>query len=473
MEKAALAAFRRFCELYPATEFPSVGVLVGPGHNGGDALVMARECLLAGREVVVWSPFDNHKELTRGHLTWFQRLGGTVADDIAHLTSSSVLIDGLLGFGTERPTEGRVAMAVSWANLSKIPIVAVDLPSGITSDTGEIPGETIRAGDTLCLGVWKEALLQDHASEYCGRLSLIDLGIPTRFIEETLPVGERRTQTIEAEECLSVLPPARTRAGHKYSHGRLLVAAGSNLYPGAAVLTILAARTLGVGYLIAESCAAVEKTLLEVAPDTVFRQGFSEALRMGEERTPHAAIVGPGLAPDAGAIPNLLALSSLPLVLDAGALAFLAREIKGIALSEHHILTPHQAEFNALFPRCAAVVPKSEQTRRAARESGAIVVHKGPHTTIAHPDGTVRINLCSTPALARAGSGDVLAGMIGALLAQQVPPLLAAQAAVWLHSQTAIRAANETTPASVDPMHLIAAVAKTLRASIAPPRVSC
>jgi hydroxyethylthiazole kinase-like uncharacterized protein yjeF len=473
MEKAALGAYQRLCERYPAGDFPAVGVLAGPGHNGGDALVMARECLLAGRDVIVWSPFDNHKDLTRGHLAWFRRLGGTVVDDIAQLGRTSLLIDGLLGFGTERPAEGKVAMAISWANLSKKPIVAVDLPSGIITDTGEVQGEVIRATDTLCLGVWKEALLQDHALEYCGRLTLIDLGIPERFIAETLPESDRLTETIDAERCLAVLPPERQAAGHKYTHGRLLVAAGSDRYPGAAVLAILAARALGVGYLIAESCVSVEKTLLELAPDTVFRQRFSDALRRGEERLPNAVVVGPGLASDADAIANLLAIGNLPMVLDAGALTFLVQELRSVTLSEQHILTPHQGEFSALFPHLVSAVPKSEQTRRAARDSGAIVIHKGAHTTIAHPNGTVRINVRSTAALARAGSGDVLAGLIGSLLAQNVSPMVAAEAAVWLHSQAALHAVEESTPASVDPMRLIAAIPETLRSAIAPSRVSC
>ena len=168
MEKVAGLVATRIQAFHPEKKGVCVGVLAGPGHNGGDALVVARELHFEGYDVIVYRPFSKLKELTSQHAKYAESLGIPIGEEIASLQKCDLLIDGLFGFGLERSLSGEIATAVDRLNQWSTPIISIDIPSGIHTDTGEVLGTAIRATQTLCLGLWKLAFLQDQALEYIG-----------------------------------------------------------------------------------------------------------------------------------------------------------------------------------------------------------------------------------------------------------------------------------------------------------------
>ena len=194
MEKAAGLCFRKIQTLYLRSQFSLVGVLVGPGHNGGDALVVALELYFAGYQVKVYCPFEKQKELTTSHRNYGASLGIPFVDTIDSLQDCDVIIDGLFGFGLTRSLSGNIAEIVDKINSWQKPVVSIDLPSGIHTDTGEALGTAIKATHTLCLGLWKRAFFQDQALEYIGTAARLDFGIPVTDIEAVI-ADSARVQT--------------------------------------------------------------------------------------------------------------------------------------------------------------------------------------------------------------------------------------------------------------------------------------
>ena len=183
MEKAAGLCFRKIQTLYPLSEVSHVGVIVGPGHNGGDALVVARELHLAGYRVKIYRPLTKLKELTASHAQYVTSFGISFSEEIDILEDCELIIDGLFGFGLTRLLDGKIAEAVNKLNSWCKPVVSIDLPSGIHTDTGEILGTAVKATHTLCLGLWKRAFFQDRALEYIGKATKLDFGIPEADIK--------------------------------------------------------------------------------------------------------------------------------------------------------------------------------------------------------------------------------------------------------------------------------------------------
>jgi ADP-dependent NAD(P)H-hydrate dehydratase / NAD(P)H-hydrate epimerase len=249
MEKVGGLIAGRIQTLFPLNTFPSIGVLAGPGHNGGDALVVARELFFRGYQVQIYQPFECRKELTAAHAQVARSLLSIpCCTAIEELYTCDVLIDGLFGFGLERELEGAIATAIHTLNSWAKPTVSVDLPSGIHTDTGEVLGVAVRATHTLCLGLWKLGLVQDSALEWMGQAELIDFDIPWTCIEtvlgDPLPV-----QRLVAQEMMQTLPLLRSPTTHKYKQGHLLLISGSETYPGSVMLAGLGARASGVGML--------------------------------------------------------------------------------------------------------------------------------------------------------------------------------------------------------------------------------
>ncbi|NJM70432.1 MAG: NAD(P)H-hydrate dehydratase [Scytonema sp. RU_4_4] len=478
MEKVAGLIARRVQDIYPlfcrqddkvkASSSPSsrVGILVGPGHNGGDALVVARELHFRGYEVLIYCPFSKLKELTSQHLQYNRSLGLPCYDSIEPLQDCDLLIDGLFGFGLERTLTDPVATAINQLNEWHKPIISIDLPSGLHTDTGEILETAVRATHTLCLGLWKQGLLQDQALDYVGKAELIDFDIPLADIQAVLG-NSPSTKRITKTTALSTLPLPRPSVTHKYKEGHLLLICGSRRYSGGAILTGLGARASGVGMLsiaVPESLrsimiAQLPEALIIGCPET--ESGAIAQLQLPEntDLSSFSAIAcGPGLTQDASPILHEVLDSTNPLVLDADGLNILAQIGAFSELQKRHfmtVLTPHAGEFKRLFPD----IPDANQdrvkaTREAAAQSGAIVLLKGARTVIANSQGTVWINPESTPALARGGSGDVLTGLIGGLLAQASSKKISVEdivaTATWWHSQAAILAAQERTELGVD-----------------------
>ncbi|HEY9908875.1 MAG TPA: NAD(P)H-hydrate epimerase, partial [Thermosynechococcaceae cyanobacterium] len=313
---------------YPVTR--RVGVLVGPGHNGGDALVVARELHLSGYEVVIHCPFSRMKELPEQHAHYCISLGIPTVDR-AVLQSCDLLIDGLFGFGLERSLEGDIAATVNQINQATQLVVSLDLPSGLHTDTGETLGTAIRATHTLCLGLWKQGLLQDHALEQVGQAELIDFDLPLTDILAVLgdsPSVQRTTP----ERAIALLPLHRPAATHKYQMGHLLLVCGSQRYAGGAILTGLGARSSGVGMLSIAAPASLKPILTAQLPEALVIACPEEAGAIAQfpdslDLADYDAIAcGPGLTLEASAVVQQVLQRDQPLVLDADGLNVLAKQ---------------------------------------------------------------------------------------------------------------------------------------------------
>jgi hydroxyethylthiazole kinase-like uncharacterized protein yjeF len=463
MEKVAGLITRRIQALYPASQPRRVGVLVGPGHNGADALVVARELHLAGDEVLIYRPIAKLKELTAHHADYAASLGIPSYEQIYPLYLCDLIIDGLFGFGQTRAIAGEIAEAITQLNQWSQPVISIDLPSGLHTDTGEVLGTAVRATHTLCLGLWKLAFLQDQALEYVGEAQLIDFGIPLQDIGAIL--GEPAAmQRMTAKAVKEFLPLPRKALTHKYKQGHLLLICGSRKYAGGAILAGLGGRGSGVGMLSIAVPESLKPLLVSHLP---------EALIIGCPETPEGAIAdlpeidlskynaiacGPGLTTKAKSVVQAVLDTLCPLILDADALNILA-ELRTIPTllrrQAETILTPHEGEFKRLFPDSAALLPdRVSAVRKASGLSKAVVLLKGARTAIADPKGAVWLIPDSTPALARGGSGDVLTGLLGGLVAQQAvgeqPMQPTVALAAWWHAQAGIMAAQERTELGVD-----------------------
>ena len=334
------------------------------------------------------------------------------------------------------------------------------------TDTGEVLGTAIRATHTLCLGLWKLSLLQDIALEYIGKAELIDFDIPWTDVEAVLG-DTNRIHRITRETALASLPLPRPAVTHKYKEGHLLLICGSRRYSGGAILTGLGARASGGGMLsvaVPESLkpllvAQLPEALIIGCPETETGAIAKLELPANTDLNSFSAIAcGPGLTTDATPIVEQVLESTTPLVIDADGLNILAAmgAIKTLQKRQAPtVLTPHTGEFKRLFPDLPdAQKQRIEAVLEAANQSSATVLLKGARTAIAHPNSSISIVPESTPALARAGSGDVLTGLLGGLLAQGVNKSIAIEkivaTAAWWHAQAGIFAARERTELGVD-----------------------
>ena len=447
----------------------NVIVLVGPGHNGGDALVVARELHLNGYTVSIYSPFERYKPLTANHgrycrslgIPWYQTwIELEITLGASHPCDR--ILDGVFGFGLSRPLEGEIATVINQLNHSNIPVVSIDLPSGIHTDSGEVLGTAIQAETTLCLGLWKRACLQEAAQPYLGQPVLIDFDIPLTNIEAVLG-SEPDVQRLTPAKAVQTLPLNRSPVAHKYTVGQLLVIAGSRQYGGAALLSGHGAMASGVGMVTLVVPASLRSLAIAQLPG---------ALVIGAEETAVGAIAtlpemdwtrydtiacGPGLA-QVSWLAEVLA-SPVPLLLDADGL----NGITAAQLTDRQgttVITPHPGEFRRLFPE---LISGHEGALKAAQTTGAIVVLKGAKVAIA-TGHQLWLNPVSTPALARGGSGDVLTGLMGGVMAQQVAQQEsdntaraitdAALGAVWWHALAGLYAHKQRTILGVDPLEL-------------------
>ncbi len=470
MEKAALLMTQRIQALYPPSLIKKVGAIVGPGHNGGDALVIARELFLKGYEVKIYQPLAKLKDLTANHAQYLHFLNLNFVENIENLQNCELIIDGLFGFGLERKIEGILAESINTLNNWDIPIVSIDIPSGIHTDTGEILGTAIKATYTLCLGLWKQGLFQDQALEYIGKIERLDFGIPSQIVENILGKNPP-VQLLIRDLAQTYLPLPRPLLTHKYHQGHLLLICGSSRYAGATILAGLGAKVSGAGMLT----IAVPESL-----KLLLNSQLPEALIIPCEETETGTIknidnipnlnkydiiaCGMGLTLEPINIIKQLLTVNCPLILDADGLNILAQIDPISTLKKRQfptILTPHLGEFKRLFPHIK--VPDQDRIKaikKAVQETDTIVLLKGARTLICEKNSVLIIPE-STPALARGGSGDILTGLIGGLLAQNLKmkpnlslSLSVATGAYW-HSQGAILAAQNHTEMGVDGVTLV------------------
>jgi ADP-dependent NAD(P)H-hydrate dehydratase / NAD(P)H-hydrate epimerase len=466
MEKVAGLICKSILQLYPISTTNRVGILVGPGHNGGDGLVIARELHFRGYQVGIFCPFPKLKELTSQHLQYAQSLGIPSSTSVNSLIDYELIIDGLFGFGLESELVDDTAAAINQVNLWQKPVISIDVPSGLHTDTGKVLGTAIRATHTLCLGLWKLGLFQDQALEYVGKAELIDFDIPQADVNAVLADVPKISLVIDITVS-STIPLPRPAVTHKYQQGHLLLICGSRRYAGGAVLTGLGARGSGVGMLSIAVPESIQDLLVAQLPEALIigcpetETGAIAQLKLPENTSLNsfdAIACGPGLTRDPGSIVQQVLESTTALLLDADALNILASlgTISELRKRQAYtVITPHAGEFKRLFPD----IPNPTQDRitavvAASNQSQATVLLKGARTAIANPQGNVWIVPESTPALARGGSGDVLTGLMGGLLAQNILRQInldeTVATAAWWHAKAGIIAASDRTELGVD-----------------------
>lgn len=434
MERAGLAAAHLAGEL--AQTGRRVVVIAGPGNNGGDAFVVARHLKQAWFNVEVLFAGDAAK-LGRDATAAFKRwgeAGGTLVDECPRVTDCGLIVDGLFGIGLQRELTGRYAQLVAWINSAACPVLALDVPSGLESDTGRVLGCAVRATHTVTFIGLKPGLLTLEGPDHCGEVSAETLGLDAPSLVP--PTGH----IIGGAVLESALPPRRLNT-HKGDYGSIGIIGGASGMVGAALLAARAALKLGAGRVYVGLSAQDAPRVDLVQPELMLRR--AEEVCAIEHLT--ALAIGPGLgvAADAQTLLASALATSLPLVLDADALNLTAGHVhfcETLARREAPtVLTPHPAEAARLLGVATAEVQRDRvgSARGIAERFRCGVVLKGAGSVCAWPSGNWAINTSGNPGMASAGMGDVLTGILAALLAQRVTPELALEAGVYLHGAAA------------------------------------
>lgn len=438
-----------------------IAVLCGPGNNGGDGFVAARHLKRASYDVRLHLLGDK-SALTGDAAEMARRWDGPVrALEPEALQSMHLVIDALFGAGLARPLDGPAALMVEAINASGLPVLAVDVPSGLDGATGATAGPAVRATRTVTFFRRKPGHLLMPGRGLCGETIVVDIGIPDRVLEADLTV----TTFANSADLWQSDFPRPSLEGHKYSRGHAIVVSGPAFRSGAARLGARGALRAGAGLVtVASPTSALPENAAHLTAIMLMACESPEILaRILEDNRKNAVLIGPGagIGPETAEMAAAALRSGASVVLDADALTaftagasarvaafgFTAPSRAGSAGPETLVrlitgrsdrpvvMTPHEGEFARLFAGIGG--SKLDRARAAARQSGAVVVLKGPDTVIAAPDGRAVINDNAPPWLATAGSGDVLAGIITGLLAQRMPAFKAACAAVWLHGEAA------------------------------------
>ncbi|TCS64113.1 NAD(P)H-hydrate dehydratase [Varunaivibrio sulfuroxidans] len=421
----------------------SVVVLCGPGNNGGDGFVVARALAEAGWPVRVAS-LANPDALSGDAAHHFHEWRGETAalspDSLDFGDAPVLVVDALFGAGLDRPLAGVACAVIEAIGARGLDCVAVDMPSGVHGDSGEILGAAARAVLTVTFFRGKPGHYLFPGRALRGELCVRDIGIADAALGEIRPMTTLNTP----DTWLSSFPiPALD--GHKYLRGHGVIAGGAEM-TGAARLAARAARRAGAGLVTIAAPPAALGVYAAGDPGNIVIpvDGVAAFEKAMTDRRVGAVLVGPGAGREGDAAERTRALTraalatAKPVVLDADALTVHAESPGDLfpTFDGPVVLTPHAGEFARLFADLEDV-SKLTRARAAARRSGAVVVLKGADTVIAAPDGRAAINANAPPTLATAGSGDVLAGVLIGLLAQGMPPYAAARAAVWLHGRAA------------------------------------
>jgi NAD(P)H-hydrate epimerase len=408
-------------------------VLCGPGNNGGDGFVAARHLSEAGWSVRValLGPRDHLTGAARHHAELWSGDVQQLVPDV--LDRAELVVDAIFGAGLSRALDGSAAEILSAATCRRLPIVAIDVPSGLMGDTGEALG-AVASVLTVTFFRKKPGHLLLPGRLLCGEVVVADIGIPSSVLEQISP------NTFENDPCLWIGNLPRPRDGeNKYTRGHALISGG---YPmtGAARMAARATARAGAG-LTTIAVASIALPVYAAALTSIMVQPLAAPEDFDcllDDAHYKAFLIGPGAGVGEETRARVLAMleTGRPTVLDADALTTFADDPHTLdhAITGPCVLTPHDGEFHRLFDPTG---DKLTRTRVAARRCGAIIILKGSDTVITSPDGLSVINSNAPPTLATGGSGDVLSGIVLGLLAQGMEPFLAASAAVWLHGAAA------------------------------------
>jgi hydroxyethylthiazole kinase-like uncharacterized protein yjeF len=414
MQRAAAGLAHAVAELLGRVYGARALLLVGAGNNGGDALYAGARLARRGAlvDAVLLAPDKAHP----AGLAAYRAAGGRVVT--SPQGAYDVALDGIVGIGGSGPLRPDAATLV--AALGTTPVVAVDTPSGVDADTGRTEGPHVAAAVTVTFGTHKVAHLVDPGARACGVVHLVDIG---------LALPPPAVEALQTDDVAALLPGPAPDA-HKYTRGVVGVRSGSERYPGAGVLSV-AGATCGlagmVRYVPAGGSADAVTALVQAAhPEVVVGEGRVQAW-----------VVGSGGGDSAGDQLRAALMDGVPVVVDADALTELAELTEPVAVPA--VLTPHAGELARMLGVDRVEVERDQlhHARSAAETYGAVVLLKNRHSIIARPDGRVRVTTVGPPWLATAGAGDVLGGLVGALLAAGLDPFDAASVGSWVHGSAA------------------------------------
>lgn len=433
--------------------FPEAGryvVLCGPGNNGGDGYVAARALRQSGADVALFYLGDPGKLKGDAARAFADCPVAGTAISTYLPQAGDVVIDAIFGAGLSRPVPDEVAVIISLVADARVPVIAIDLPSGVDGNSGQILGAAFQAERTITFMTRKPGHLLLPGRDLCGILEVFDIGIPARIVR-----AEADTRIAEnmPAQWQAALPAAVTDI-HKYKRGHLVVFSGGAIATGAARMSAMAGLKAGAGLVtiaspeqaLAVNAGMLTAIMLRAVEDEAALRAWLTDKRLS------TFVLGPGFGAGEKARQFALALADRQLVLDADGITSFRDDPQRLfeAFADgptRMVLTPHEGEFARLFPDIAAdsTLSKVAKARAAAARAHAAVIYKGADSVIAAPDGRALINANAPSWLATAGSGDVLAGIIGGLLAQGTPAFEAAAAGVWLHGEAGQRAGKGLT----------------------------
>jgi len=467
MERAGLAVAARIKEAFSPRK---VIIIAGSGNNGGDGLVVARNLYNEGWDVKVFLT-AKPEDLKGDALLQYRiavKFGLKIYPINEFLTNYSslitrhcILVDALLGTGISKKVTGLLSEVISYLNRSNVPIISVDIPSGISSDNGQIMGEAVRADYTVTFGLPKRGHLLYPGAQHSGKLFIEDIGFPKELLN-----SEKLHIELLTKDKVSPLIPQRPRYSHKGNYGHVLIIAGSKGKTGAAIMAAKACLRSGAGLVtlgIPKSLAdvfqsRVTEEMILALPDkgdgTLSQRASRVILNFLNERATTLAI-GPGIGISSDTkklMEILIKTSTTPMLIDADGINSLKGERAIFSkLKAPIILTPHPGEMARLLGKQKGVSVKTQDIERNrinvpfsfAKETGTYLVLKGVPTIIAGPDGMAYINSTGNPGMASAGTGDVLTGMISAFLSQGLSPIHASILGVYMHGFAGDSAAAE------------------------------
>lgn len=438
-----------------------VSLILGKGNKAGDALVAGAILLKKGYQVrgyLVLAPLQECSPLCQLMAKRFQQEGGTIQNFRGDFPEPGLLVDGLVGTGFSGKAEGALLEAIESANRSKLPIIAVDIPSGLNGSTGEVGSVATIASETVTMGLPKIGFYIGKGWDLIGKLTIAEFGLPAAILSKVQPEAY-----LFADDEASELLPKIKRSRHKYQRGYLVTLAGSPGMPGAALLTCYAALRAGSGIVRLFHPPGMET---EFAPYELIREEYTEERFFEECKRAKAVAIGPGL----GRTPEIFKLLEqilpkiqLPSVLDADSLFYLAEHPNAL-LPKETVLTPHHGEMERILKE----PPTLKNCQDYVEKRKVTLVLKGAPTVIFQSGEKPLIVSRGDPGMATAGSGDVLTGIIGSLLSQGLGAYKAAALGVFLHALAGEMAALQKTAYAVIASDLIEALPKVFRSQANP-----
>ena len=430
MQNAGFEVFKFIKEKFNKKK--SITLLCGPGNNGGDGFIIANNLRKQGYLTKVYI-LTNERNYKGDALKALKNLNGRLKKiDSFRIKKNSLIVDALYGIGLNRNIRGKLTNVIKKINKSKNPVISVDIPSGLCSNTGKILGCAIKANFTITFHRKKIGHLIDHGKDFCGKIKVVDIGFSKKKM--------KNHSLLNSPNLWFKNFPWKKYSGHKYSRGRVIIYGGKNEFTGAAILSAQAALRTGTGsakIICSKDTLHVYSVKFPSVLKTVINNVHQLETFLKKEKIT-SMLIGPG----AGSNKKIKEITKLILkevkyvVLDADALTCFKNDLKLLysLLDKNKIITPHMGEFNKIFPKINKSLNNIDKVLIAVKKTRSNIILKGPTTIICSYDKKIVINDHSSSELAVIGSGDVLSGLVASLVGKnKMSPFLAGCAATWLH----------------------------------------